>query len=347
MKRLTFLLIFIILISGCNNSNKNAIKNIDVVLDNDQYQVYKPFKKGVTNNYMVNNHLNNYYLNDVEDALFTLSQNYFKPVNSWYQAGQYINKNKLKELLSNDFLNKDKEIIIDDITIKPNYVTTIIEQNFLASNGNLKGVTIGLVINPYQTYKGLYGNYNYKQIPEETINEIALQKASDLNSYLNKIVEFKDVKKVVVIYFLNSPNSMLPGTVRYIGQTSNELLKLSKVKYEYQYLKSEYVSKTDINTYNDFINFEQTIKKVSDNINLTAMGLYYNGKLQKIDIDVFSTNYEKNELLYLTELIGEVIATNFNNNTYVKVILKNSTDTVALIIRESNKTVSTITIIGG
>ncbi len=347
MKKLGFIMIFLLFISGCVRPKKEEIKNYDVLFDDSQYQVFTPFKSAVSNNYISNNLLNNYNYAETEDALLNLSKNYFKPINSLYQSGQYISEKQLKELLSNKVLNNDKEIIIDDIKVKPNYVTTIIEQNYLASNGNLKGITLGLVINPYQAYKGLYGSYNHRKINDDILHNVVIDKSNKLIKYVNNIPELKDVKKLIAVYFLSSPHSMLPGAIKYIGLTTNDNLNLNKISYEYHYLKSEHVSNSDINTYNSFTNFEQKLKKAIDSLNLTGRGLYYNNKLQKIDITIYNNTYYKDELLYLTKLVGEELSSNFNDNIYVKLTFKNSNDTIALITKDSNTSKSVVTIIGG
>lgn len=337
-----YLIILLFLITGCSNK---PINNYDIKLDQTEYRTYVPFKKGITTNYVVNNVLNNYDFFHIEEFALLISKNYFKPINSLYQKGQYLTEEKTKEILEK--LNKEKDIIIDEVLIKPNYVSSIIEQNFLSSNGNLKGLTITLVINPYQPYKNEYGSYNYKKITEEELDLKIKEKVEILNQQLLKISEYKKIKKIIPIYILNSPNSTLPGSIKYISIPNNDKVNLNKTNYEYYYLDSEFVNKVDTLTYNNYFQFSETLKEIIETININGIGLFNNNNLQKININITNKNYTKDELLYLTNVIAKEINLSFNLEVYVKVTLNNNNNICALIIKENNKKESQITLIGG
>ncbi len=337
-----YLIILLLLITGCSSK---PINNYDIKLDQTEYQIYVPFKKGIITNYVVNNVLNNYDFFHIEEFALLVSKDYFKPINSLYQKGQYLTEENIKKILEK--LNNEKDIIIDEVLTKPNYVSSIIEQNFLSSNGNLKGLTVTLVINPYQPYKNEYGSYNYKKVSEEELSLIIKEKVEILNQQLLKVPEYKKIKKIIPVYVLNSPNSTLPGSVKYISTPNNDKINLNKTNYEYYYLNSEFVNKVDTLSYNNYLQFSETLKETIETLNINGIGLFNNNSLQKINISITNKNYTKDELLYLSNVIAKEINLSFNLEVYVKVILKNNNNICALIIKENNKKESQITLIGG
>ena len=133
MKKL--FLIFLILLVGCGKKEEL----IEINYDNSYYQVATPYKESI-GSYSIAN----YDKEEVESMLMKLSTEYFKTNNSFYQEGQYLTSEELKELI-NQF-NETEEIEIDDIKIKPSYITSIYEQNYLTNNSFWSVVKIILII---------------------------------------------------------------------------------------------------------------------------------------------------------------------------------------------------------
>lgn len=345
MKRVFIALLIVLVITGCKN-NDDVVRQLEIEFDNDYYQVAAPYKPSVSGNYVVNNVLNNYDVNDIENAFMMLSSNYFKTTNSLYQDGQYLSRDELKSLLSRDNLNNDEDVEINGIKIKPYYVSSIYEQNYLTASGNLKGVTIGLVINPYQAYETSYGGYDYEVVEIDVLKPIIFEKANAVVKYIRSKSELKDVKLLVGVYIQNRPNGMLPGGIKYFGLADHEKVQLAEINYEYQYLNSDYVLNNDINIYNAFSNLEKQIKKVKDTISVSAKGLYYNNQIQNIEINVYSGIFNNGELLYLCNVINNELG-NFDNQVNIKVIIKSGETKVAFINKESNSLKSNVYILGG
>ncbi len=345
MKKLLVVIMVMLIITGCKK-NEDIVQKIEIEFDNDYYQVASPYKPSISGNYVVNNVLNNYDVNDIENSFMMLSSNYFKTTNSFYQAGQYLTHDELKELLSDNNLNNNEEIIINDIKIKPIYISSIHEQNYLTPNGNLKGVTIGLIVNPYQAYKTIYGSYNYEIVEMETLEPLIYEKANDIVKYIRAKEELKEVKLLIGVYIQNRPNSMLPGGIKYFGLADKEEVKLTKVNLESQYLNSKYVLNNDINLYNAFSNLEKQIKKVNDTINVSGKGLYYNDQIQNIEITVYSGIFSRGKLLYLCNVISDELA-HFDNQVNIKVIIKSGNEKVAFIHKKGSSLKSNVYILEG
>lgn len=345
MKKLLLIGFVVLLLTGCKD-NDNVVRKVEVEFGSDYYQVAAPYKPSISGNYVVHNVLNNYDVNDIENAFMMLSTNHFKTINSLYQEGQYLKRGELKELLSRDNLNKEKEITVNGVKINPTYLSSIYEQNYLTNNGNLKGLTIGLIFNPYQAYLTKYDSYDYEEVDLDTLEPIIIAKANEIVKYIRTKPALQKIKIVVGIYLQNHPNTMLPGGIRYFGVTNKDSVELNKVNYQHQYLNSDYVLKHDINIYNAFINLEKQLKKVKDTINISARGLYYNNKIQNIEMTVYSGTFNNGELLYLSEIISEEMV-NFDNQLNIRVIVKSNEKVVAFINKESNNLKSNVYILGG
>ena len=345
MKRFLLLSLMLFFLTSCKKDDK-IVRQMEINFDNDYYQVATPYKSSVGNNYVVNNVLNNYNINDIEEVFTMISSNYFKPSNLLYQTGQYLDQKELKELLSTENLNKAETLSIDDISINPVYLSSIYEQNYLTNNGDLKGITIGLIFNPYQAYKNEFGSYNYKTIELDVLEPIIISKANEIVKYLRDKSELNKIKLVIGVYLQNKPNAILPGSIKYIGVTEKKNIELTKINYEYQYLNSKYALEYDFNTYNAFLNLEKQLKKFKDIISISGKGLYYDDVIQNIEMTVYSGVFNKGELLYLCEMISKEMI-NFDNHLNIKVYVKSNDTKVAFIKKESHSLKSNINILDG
>ncbi|NLL44242.1 MAG: hypothetical protein GX247_01060 [Mollicutes bacterium] len=345
MKKYVISFLCLFLLVGCNN--KNNITPIDIDFDNEYYQVYTPYKKGVGNNYVVNNVLNNYDILEVEKALMMVSSKYFKTNNSYYQEGQFLTEKELKLLLNKDNLNKAPNIEIGGINITPTYITSIYEQNYLATNGNLKGISLAIVLNPYQAYKNSYGIYSYKIVNEEELIAFGKTAANELFKYIRQKKELKDVRVLIGLYFQKSPNAVLPGIFKYVGISHKDTINLEEVDYQYYYLNSNYILEHDVNSANAYNNIEQVVKELFPVVNVIGIGLYEDSILKNIEIIVNNSHFKKSELLYLSQTLSEKIGTTFNNIINIKVLITANDKVLALIHKESNTSRCNVYMING
>ncbi|MDD2435247.1 MAG: CamS family sex pheromone protein [Bacilli bacterium] len=339
MKKITWLLCIVLLISGCGKKDDEQ-KLVELQYDDEYYTVATPFKEGVSNNYMIGNSINRYDLEELEKTLMYLSQEYFKINNSFYQQGQYLKEKTLKTLLDDEHFNKFGDIKIDNIKIKPTYITAIHEQNYLSSNGVVKGISLGLVINPYQKYINSYGSYLYKQVDDEILFDIAKTKATELVKYMRANYNLKDVKILVGVYYQNHPNDIMPGKYRYYGITQNTEITLEKTNYEYQLLDSSYVRTNQVHDYEDFINLKKQLNDLIDNLYITGYGTYNKSLIEaKFTINAMSLN--RSTMLYLSQVLSEKIVNVFNNAN-VKVYIKTNEDIKMMIYRKPNSIRSSV-----
>ncbi len=281
MKKIIPLLMLLIMLTGCNNK-----KQVDIVYDTTYYQVYKPYKKAV-GSYSIRS----YDKQEVETMLMNLSTNYFKTNNSFYQEGQYLTSEELKELITE--YNKIDPIKIDNATINPSYITSIYEQDYLLYNGHLKGISLAIVVDNKQYYNDI----SYKIVDENIVLDYAKEKAKDLVNYLKNKEQLKNIRIVIGIYLQS--NDYLKGSFKYIGEVDN----LNYVNYNYQALDSSYIMSHDMNAYNTVLAIKQSLNDYNT-LYLNPIGLYKGNTLVKVDLNINKSYLTAGEILTLSSMIG-------------------------------------------
>ena len=116
--RKIFILALIVILVGCGKKEE-APTTYSINYNDDNYQIYMPYKKGVGNNYIINNNVVDFDINTIEKGLIQLSTNHFTIDKYYYQEGQYLKEKDLKTLLSKDNLNDNEKIKIDNNSVKP------------------------------------------------------------------------------------------------------------------------------------------------------------------------------------------------------------------------------------
>ena len=312
MKKL--FLILLILLCGCDKKEEY----IEIDYDDSYYQVAKPYKASVGDY-----NINSYDKEEVETMLMNLSTKYYKLNNSLYQEGQYLTKEEIKELIIE--YNKTEEIKVDNITIKPNYITTIYEQNYLNNNNTLKGISLAIVVDNKQYYDN-----NYKIVDEEIVLDYALSKVNHLIDYIRKKDELKNIDILVGIYLEGD----YKGSFKYLGYTTNDSIKMDYINYHYQLLESNYVMKNDNKTYNTILAIKNSLKEY--NLFINSYGLYKNKILNEVNITLNKSYFKTSEILD----ISKVLTANLNNfnNVDIKVYFKSNNETRAFINKNKGAT---------
>jgi protein involved in sex pheromone biosynthesis len=339
-KILSLLTMLILFITGCGS---DKLKEADYNFNRSYYKIYRPYKSGSDNNYIINKVGNKYDVEEVELGLMRISLRYFASIKHYYQAGQYLTRDKLISLLSTDKLNKTEAKVIDGITINPKYISYIHEQNYLNKKGELKGISLGIVLNPYQVYTTASGASKYAEINEEEIVQFGKQKADELVTYIRNDIGLKNIDIVIGLYIQNNPSSIVSGTYNYETLVRGDKIISFTGVSEKQFLLTDSNLKTiDLNTYNGFMELTKKIK--NENIIPSMMGkaLYKNNKIQDINIDVKVSYTSKGEIISLSQIIAEQIAVLFVKEVPIEVTIRNDSNVEVIIVKDKNKTNSEI-----
>lgn len=335
MKRYIILFICIIAITGCSKETEEYASSISSInYNNDYYTIYLPYKKGVGENYIINSNIVDFDIETIERDLVQLSTNVFDVNKYRYREGQYLTKKRLKILLDDKHLNNIDSKIVDGKKIKPTIINGIYEKNFLDKNGQLKGISLGIVLNRYQSYDV---NNNYVTLDLDEVINYGKNKSQDLIKYIREDLGFKDVEIMVALYVEESPESNVKGNYLYYGTTNKETIDFQYIARKNYYMNSNDVKKVDITNYNNYRNFEEALKEYDNSIYVSGLGYYNGNNLRKLDIVVTKSYYSYGELMYLSQLISENMIKYFKN-TKIVVEIHAINDIKAYIVKEQEQT---------
>lgn len=315
MKKLVLFLFVCLFITGCGGESQSTKINID----NSYYQVATPYLAAV-GSYSIRE----YNKEEVDKMLMMLSSEYFKINNSLYQEGQYLTTEELKNLIIQ--YNTTDEFVVDDVKINPSYITAIYEQNYLATNNVLKGISLAIVVDNVQQY----GQNQYKEIDDNIVLDYALAKARELNEYMRTKEELKNINIVIGIYLEDD----FKGSFKYVGATTNNNLDFDYVNYNYQLLDSNYTMNNDSNTYNTILAIKNSLN--NHNVYINSYGLYKNKELIEVNIIINKSYFKRSEILD----IFNGVANNLNtfDGVSVKVCLKSNNIIKGFMDKESSAT---------
>lgn len=316
MKKIIYTLFILILLTGCSEK-----EIVSIAYDDSYYQVALPYKEAV-GNYS----LNSYDKNEVDMMLMNLSTNYFKTTNSFYQSGQYLTTTEIKDLVLK--LNETEEILVDKISVKPQYIKTIYEQNYLNSNDTLKGISLALVV----SNKVYYSDTSYEIIDEQIVLDYAKEKVLELVEYMRSKEELKDTRIVVGIYL--ESNNTLSGSFKYIGEITS-LDDLKYINYNYQYLDSNYVMNNDTDTYNVILTINQMLNEYNT-VYLNSIGLYKDKNLVEVNFTFTKSYFKNSEVLAIINDLTSAIKS-FDSSVKVNIYFKNNNNIKAFVTKQNNK----------
>ena len=220
MKKFWVVLFLIIAVTGCNN--KTSAKKVDntysIKYNDEYYTIYMPYKEGVGNNYILNNNVVDFDVDTIEKDLIKISTTEFSVDKYYYQEGQYLTKKDLANLLSDENLNNIGKRTIKDKTVKPIVVSGIFEKNFLNKSGDIKGISLGIVLNKYQGYDS---NNNYVELSDDDVIKIGKNAGKEVIKYLRDNNELDNIPILVALYIEGSPETNYGGNYLYYGITDN------------------------------------------------------------------------------------------------------------------------------
>lgn len=307
MKKWFVLILCILLLVGCNKKEETPT----LQSDNPYYQVASPYKKSV-GEYS----LRSFDKDNVSNMLSKISKKHFKTNNSLYQEGQYLTGSEIKELLNKDNLNAVDDSFKQDL--EPTFITTIYEQDYLATNNNLKGISLAIVLDNQQTTTK-DGVIITKVFDQQKVLEWGKDQATKLVDYMKAKEELKNVKMIIGIY-LGSHGS-LPGNFVYIGEV-NKNITWEQADYSYQWMDSSTVMERDIQNYNSILNIKNNLKEYSD-VSLTSYGLYKQTTLQELYITIHSNNLTNSMIISIEDILKENLVS-FDTSIPIHIRYQNS-----------------------
>ncbi len=335
MNKKIFLLLVILVLAGCRTQVKEDLNiNYSIKYNDAYYKIYVPYKKGISNDYMINSSVVDFDVETIEKELIRVATNVFDIDKYYYQEGQYLTIDHLKKLLDDKHLNKVEEREIDGHKIKPNVICGIYEKNFLDSDGNIKGMALGLVLNRYHAYDK---NNNYVTLSEADVIDLAKKASLNLVEYIRDEFDLPDITIVVALYVESSPESNTSGNYLYYGIDDGNKLDFNYIDQKNFYMNTSNVQKLDMNNYTNFEKITKSIHEYDQNIYVSGLGHYTGNNLVNLEITVTKSYYSYGDLLYISQLLSEKIMEYFDN-TKVVVEIKAMNDIKSYIVKEANET---------
>ncbi|MEG2322085.1 MAG: CamS family sex pheromone protein [Bacilli bacterium] len=317
MKKVLFIILILFVITGCGNKEEKKPK----IIDNSYYQIFEPYKEG--SNYT----LKDYDINNVEKMLMQLSTKYFKTNNSFFQEGQFLTNEELKDLLIK--YNPTEDVIIDNIPLKPVYISSIVEQDYLATNGNIKGISLGIILNKEQIYTK-DNKTSIKILSDEEVLNYGKLKAQELLDYMRSKEDLKNVKIAIGLYL----ESNVKGAFKYMGLSENKKINLDFVDYSYKLLDSNEVMNIDLKNYNNISQIENKLNTF--HLYTNAIGLYQKNNLISVEISIEQNYLKQAEILNIISIINQYLDT-FDSYINIKVYLKSENKIKAFISKKANE----------
>ena len=336
MKKFWVLFILVIAVVGCNN--KANVKKVDntysIKYNDDYYPIFMPYKEGVGNNYILNSNVVDFDMDTIEKELIQISTIKFSVDHYYYQEGQYLTKNNLVELLDDEHLNDFDKEKIDGKNVKPVVVSGIIEKNFLNKSGDIKGISIGIILNKYQRYDS---NNNYVEMDHDRVVKIGKSAGKQVVKNLRKNKKLNNVPILVALYIESSPRSNIGGTYYYYGVTDNDEISYESIDQKKYYMNNQNVKKMNLESYNNFRSFEEKIKNHDNTIYVSGLGNFEKDNLERLEIVVTKNHYTYGDLLYINQLLSDNSIKYFDD-TKVIIKVKAVNDIKSYIVKEKGQT---------
>ena len=336
MKKFWILIILVIAVVGCNN--KTNVKKVDntysIKYNDDYYTIFMPYKEGVGNNYILNSNVVDFDMDTIEKELIQISTMKFSVDKYYYQEGQYLSKKDLSQLLSDDNLNDFEKEKIDGKNVKPTPIAGIVEKNFLNKSGNIKGISIGIVLNKYQSYDS---NNNYVEMDTDRVIKIGKSAGETVVKYLRKNNELDNIPILVALYIEASPKSNIGGTYYYYGVTEDDDISYDSIEQKKYYMNNQNVKKMNLESYNNFRSFEEKIRNYDNNIYVSGLGNFQNDELERLEIVVTKNHYTYGALLYINQLLSDNSIKYFDD-TKVIIKVKANNEIKSYIVKEKGQT---------
>lgn len=333
-------------------------------INDSYYKTLIPYKESASRGLVVSNIYTKYDMKEAELGLMRISQNKFDTENYYFQEGQYLSEDMVKNWLARPNQTKDKgpeyqglnPSSIDeatgqemDPTIRateaPVYLAHLIEQNYLTKTEDnkvkLSGISIGLALNSVYYYqKEKYGEFFEQKIPENELEKEGKKIAQEVINRLRARSELADVPIVIALFKQEERNSIVPGTYFSYNSVDANQSALGEWKDVHEkYVKFPMSAPDEM--YRDmnkkFLDFKQDVDKYFSNFtSVFATGFYQNKKIQKLDIEIPIQFYGTAEITGFTQYLTGVMLARLPEDLLITISITSVNGPEVLIKKEPN-----------
>lgn len=355
-------LILLLIVSGCTPSLKKDTEVIQdteeqttktviipsLQLDETYYRTLLPYEAGASRGFVVSNMATKYDVKEVENGLLRISQNEFSPDKYFFQEGQYLNVNTLKDWLdrsnkSKGGLNPSDEGLTGEEKAKnaPVYITHIVEQNYLEKVDNtvkLAGVSIGLALNSIYYYqKEAYGATYEEPILQDDLEKNGKKIAEEVVNRLRQNAALADVPIVVGLFKQNSRNAVVPGTyfTYSVAPSGKNVSDWKTIDEEYVLFPTAASEEKYRDLDTTFRKFKQDVETYFSNYtSIIGTGYFKDKQLQKLTINIPIQFYGTAEIIGFTQQLAGLLKEHFNSSMNVEIQVNSLNGAEALLIKK-------------
>ena len=329
---------------ACSTGNKNQAN----ALNEDTYQAVLPYESSDTRSKHVGLIQDTDLRVEMESGLMDLSKKYFSVNSVGDKVHQFLDYDELdatdgsRGLLGTvrdgnpNGLNPSADEEFDTgngIVTKATILVDIYELDWY-TNDNLKGISLGLVVN---------GELNASdgstvEISDEKMESYLEVTFSKLASYMherfNEIT--KDIPIFVAAYRLDDSNTTGKGGYVYEGYYKGGQGSFTSLKQEWVLVPSSRFKELDSTAYSEFTDFKEDISTVlPDNTYITGEAKFESKKLKKLNLTITAHGKTAGEVLAVIEDVRDQMSTFESKKCDYLITILNDDTVYALIERES------------
>lgn len=335
----------------------------------DYYRTILPYKSSPTRGLIYSSKYskvsNRYDIDYFELALMRESQSYFDPENFYFQEGQYLTKETVKQMLSKKKTQTELEAELEndpeyvDLGLNPSsneviningievtspvYLAYLLEQDYLIQEGDealLNGVTIGLALNPYQSWQNELGYTQVVALDEETLIAKGKEIAQEVIQILRNQEEFKSIPIMIGLYIVEEESAVTPGHMvakTLVAAESEQIKDWKAVNEHYYLLPNENTFAIDANISNQYSEFKEIIKEYYPHYyGIIGVAHFIDNKLENLEITVNIDFYGLAEKISFHQLLSQLIKETFSPQYNINVVVRSSDEIYGVLLRPAN-----------
>lgn len=347
--RVTKLLIplcLLLLVSGCGNI-KNSVSPVTPNeqsgstttgrLDNSSYQallVDGKYVEGDSSTMSASRLNSNFNLQNYENGLLTLSKSTF-PINDYYfQEGQRLSSERLKELLGRKSDTNPNGLNPTDEN-SPIVFQQILEQDYYSQTDNkLEGISIGIALNSVY-----YSADNATEIPEEKIESEGKKIAESILSDIRSQEGMENVKILIGLFKQASRDDLAGGNyfASSVSTSGTSISNWKAVNEKYVALpviKDEKNLATETGLDTKFNDFKTNVQSFFPSLNgITGTALFQNDTLEKLSVTIETKYFGRAEIINFTQFVGTSAKTYLDSPVQLEIQINSTEGSEAFIER--------------
>ena len=349
MKKMTILLIFALLLTGCHdakekveNQTANDVSTTDS-LDDTFYRVV---------NFNTNLNRDNYYTSFGQTSDFqtigrelqVLSTEHFSTDDYYMSSGQYLKNEDMDKLLrrSSDpkeypyTLQVQRGESVGGIQ-NPIMVSTVHEQDYYLRKGDeyvISGISLAIVLDPRNEDNSRLTT----SMDDQIVEEYGRQTISKLYEYLQTKKDLKDVPANICVYYATNTNeSTINGRYILKSYCDGSVGNTETLNYHNYMFSSEEATLAGEEVASQFEILKSNMKKAStEAVGVIGYGRYKDNTIQSMNINLNVNVKTYEELIYLVSTAADEVDSQFTGFD-VKVLVYSQDKLEAIIIRNKGE----------